>query len=60
MLEIARTWQEQGYVPRRTVLFAAWDAEEMGLVGSVYYVNHPRYLLQDTVAVLKPGYGWGR
>lgn len=52
ILEIARTWQEQGFVPRRTVLFAAWDAEEMGLVGSVYYVNHPRYLRQDTVAVL--------
>jgi hypothetical protein len=29
MLEIAKRWHEQGYVPRRTVLFAAWDAEEM-------------------------------
>ncbi len=52
MLEIARIWQEEGFVPRRTVLFAAWDAEEMGLVGSVYYVNHPRYLLPNTVAML--------
>ncbi|MFZ0547837.1 MAG: M20/M25/M40 family metallo-hydrolase, partial [Candidatus Promineifilaceae bacterium] len=52
MLEIARSWHEQGYVPRRTVVFAAWDAEEMGLLGSLYYVNHPRYQLENTVAVL--------
>ena len=43
LLEIARAWQEQGYVPRHTVLFAAWDAEEMGLLGSTFYVEHPRY-----------------
>jgi len=52
VLEIARSWQEQGYVPRRTVLFAAWDAEEMGLLGSQYYVGHPRYPLTRTVAML--------
>jgi uncharacterized protein len=53
LLEIAHTWAAQGYVPRRTVLFAAWDAEEMGLLGSRYYVGHPRYPLDDTVGMLQ-------
>jgi len=53
LLEIARTWAAQGYVPRRTVLFAAWDAEEMGLLGSRYYVDHPRYPLDDTLGMLQ-------
>jgi uncharacterized protein len=53
LLELARTWHEQGYVPRQTVLFAAWDAEEEGLLGSTHYVLHPRYLLQDTVAMIQ-------
>ncbi|MCH7663479.1 MAG: M20/M25/M40 family metallo-hydrolase, partial [Chloroflexi bacterium] len=52
ILELARTWQEQGYVPSRTVVFAAWDAEEFGLVGSRYYVEHPRYPLDQTVYYL--------
>ncbi len=53
LLEIAQQWQEQGYVPRRTVLFAAWDGEEIGLNGSTYYVEHPRYPLSDTVSMLQ-------
>ena len=53
LLEIARGWQEAGYVPRRTVLFAAWDAEELGLLGSIHYVRHPQYLPQDVVAMLQ-------
>ncbi|MBC7251884.1 MAG: M20/M25/M40 family metallo-hydrolase, partial [Anaerolineae bacterium] len=53
LLEVARLWQEQGYVPQRTVLFAAWDAEEQGLLGSIYYVEHPPYPLDNTVAMLQ-------
>lgn len=53
MLEIARTWQEQGYVPRRTVVFAAWDGEELGLLGSSHYVAHPSYPLEDVVAMIQ-------
>jgi Zn-dependent M28 family amino/carboxypeptidase len=53
LLEIARQWQEQGYVPKRTVLFAAWDAEEIGLNGSVFYVQHPAYPLSSTVGMLQ-------
>ncbi len=52
MLELARTWQEAGFVPRRTVLFAAWDAEEIGLLGSRHYVGQPQYPLEKTVGVI--------
>jgi len=41
-----------GRRPRRTVLFAAWDAEERGLLGAWYYTEHPLRPLKDTVAVL--------
>ncbi|MEJ2707957.1 MAG: M20/M25/M40 family metallo-hydrolase [Anaerolineales bacterium] len=53
LLAIARSWKEQGYVPRRTVVFAAWDAEELGLLGSTYYVEHPSYPLENTVAMIQ-------
>ena len=52
MLEIARTWHEAGFVPQRTVLFTAWDAEEIGLLGSRYYVEQPQYPLDKTVGVI--------
>jgi Zn-dependent M28 family amino/carboxypeptidase len=53
MLEIARLWHERGYRPRRTVLFAAWNAEEKGLLGSAYYVAHPALPLVQTRAMLQ-------
>jgi hypothetical protein len=37
---------------RRSVVIALWDAEEDGLVGSQYYVQHPLVPLADTVAYL--------
>ncbi|MGD8605620.1 MAG: M28 family peptidase, partial [Anaerolineales bacterium] len=53
MLEIARLWADQGYCPDRSVLFAAWDAEEQWLVGSTHYVNeHPVFPLDQTIAYL--------
>jgi hypothetical protein len=36
----------------RTTLFASFDAEEQGLVGSRYYVNHPLWPLERTAANL--------
>jgi hypothetical protein len=53
MLEIARLWHEAGYQPRRSVLFAAWNAAEMGSLGSSYYVAHPAYPLRDTVDLIQ-------
>jgi aminopeptidase YwaD len=62
LLEIARTWHEQGYHPRRTILFAAWNAAELGWLGSEHYVAHPTYPLAQTRAVIqldKVGQGRG-
>jgi hypothetical protein len=41
ILEVAAALQAAGYRPRRTVLFAWWDAEEKGLVGSRHFAAHP-------------------
>jgi hypothetical protein len=43
---------KEGRRPRRTVLFAAWDAEERPELGAWYYTRHPRFPLKSTVAVL--------
>ena len=52
MLEIARLWRDQGVRPARTVVFAAWDGEEQGLLGSHHYVEHPALPISKTVAAL--------
>lgn len=57
MLEVAkiltdRFRQQPDETPRRSVLFMAFSAEELGLIGSEYYVNHPRFELDKTVAML--------
>lgn len=43
---------KKGDRPRRTVLFAAWDAEERLMLGSWFYTLRPRFSLPHTVAVL--------
>lgn len=43
---------EDGKRPRRSVIFAVWDAEERGLLGAWYYTHHPLLPLQSTVANL--------
>jgi Zn-dependent M28 family amino/carboxypeptidase len=52
VLEIARLWQAQDFRPARSVLFAAWDGEEQGLLGSRHYVENSTYPLTRTVAML--------
>ena len=55
LLEIAEAYAlaaERGEGPRRTVMFAAWDAEERGLLGAWYYTEAPIFPLGATVAVL--------
>ena len=39
MLELARAAMESGLKPARTLMFAAYNAEELGLLGSCYYVK---------------------
>jgi hypothetical protein len=50
LLGLARTAATGSY--RRTILFAAFGAEEVGLVGSGTYVARPAWPLERTVAVL--------
>lgn len=51
VLEIARAFA-RGPRPARTVVFAAWTAEEKGLLGAEYYAAHPVYPLAKTAGVI--------
>ncbi len=52
MLELAQLWVESGIEPARTMVFAGFNAEELGLIGSMYYVIDPVFALEDTVAMI--------
>ena len=49
LLEIARVANAQPH-PERSFVFAAWTAEEKGLLGSEYYAANPLFPLERTVA----------
>jgi Zn-dependent M28 family amino/carboxypeptidase len=49
VLEIARAFKA-GPRPDRTLLFAAWTAEERGLLGSEYFASNPIYSPEKMVA----------
>jgi len=51
VIELARGFAS-GKRPQRTLVFAAWTAEEAGLLGSETYAAHPLYPLEKTVANL--------
>ncbi len=38
--------------PKRSLIFMAFSGEELGLLGSAYYTNHPIIPLEKTVAML--------
>ena len=40
VLQILRAFIVNGEKPERTVIFALWDGEERGLLGSTYFVNN--------------------
>src|SRR5204862_1648606 len=41
MLETIEAFARSGLKTRRTILFAFWDGEERGLIGSRFWVSHP-------------------
>jgi N-acetylated-alpha-linked acidic dipeptidase len=54
LLETARAFSQlkaTGWQPRRTLLFALWDAEEFGLIGSTEWVEQHRDELQRKAMV---------
>lgn len=67
LLEEARAFGElakQGWKPKRTIIFCAWDGEEPGLLGSTEWVEaHQEDLLRHAVAYFNSdendrGYWW--
>ncbi len=53
VLELAEAFQKNPAKPARSVLFAAWGAEEVGLLGSKYYISHPLLPLNQTIAQIQ-------
>jgi Zn-dependent M28 family amino/carboxypeptidase len=52
VLELARLFSSQKPKPKRTIVFMAFGGEEVGLLGSNYYVSHPLLPLANTVAMI--------
>ena len=51
---------KQGWRPQRTVVYAAWDGEEQGLLGSTEWVEHHEAELRDKAVVYINTDGNGR
>lgn len=47
MMELARTLHDLKSPLRKTIVFVAFSAEEMGLLGSSWYVAHPAFPLKN-------------
>ncbi len=52
VLQLAKAFTILAEPPKRSILFAAWDAEEKGLFGSKYWVAHPTVPLERVVAAV--------
>lgn len=52
LLELAREFSSRQRRARRGVLFAAFAGEEIGLLGSSYWVNHPTRPLAKAIAMV--------
>ncbi len=53
MMELARSVVASGLKPARTLMFASYNAEELGLIGSCYYVNQqPLYPIANTKVMI--------
>jgi hypothetical protein len=51
MLELARQYAKEKK-NKRTLIFIGFGAEEVGLIGSKFYVNNPLFPLEKTVAMM--------
>jgi hypothetical protein len=52
LLEMAQYLSSRASTLRRSVLFAAFSGEEIGLLGSDYYVKHPLVPLASTIGMI--------
>ncbi len=51
VIELAR-WFSKQPKPQRGILFLTFAGEELGLLGSSYYVNHPLLPIKDDIAMI--------
>ncbi|MCK9204451.1 MAG: M20/M25/M40 family metallo-hydrolase [Bacteroidales bacterium] len=51
VLELARYFASTGEKPKRSMIFVAFTGEEMGLIGSKYFVGHPPIELKKIKAM---------
>ena len=58
VLELAKAFTILSVGPKRSILFAAWDAEEKGLLGSKHWVAHPTVPLGTRGGGHQSGHGW--
>ncbi|MDF1744961.1 MAG: M20/M25/M40 family metallo-hydrolase [Gimesia sp.] len=52
LLEVIAAISQHKEVPRRSLMFVFWDAEEMGLLGSKHWVNYPNIPLNQIAIYL--------
>ncbi|WP_418895966.1 M28 family metallopeptidase [Shewanella psychromarinicola] len=52
VLQLARHFKEQSKAPKRSILFAAFTAEETGLIGAQYFAANPPVPTKQLVAFL--------
>jgi Peptidase family M28 len=50
VIEIASAFAKMKHRPKRSIVFIAFCGEELGALGSLYYIEHPLFPLKETVA----------
>lgn len=53
LLAVARAVAANPAKPKRSIMFIAVCGEEMGLIGSAWYVDHPIFPIEDTICELQ-------
>jgi Zn-dependent M28 family amino/carboxypeptidase len=53
LLELAEAFRGNPVKPRRSVVLAAWGAEEVGLLGSKYFAQNPLVPLRKIIAMIQ-------
>lgn len=52
VLELADVFSHSPQRPRRSIVFVCFAGEELGLLGSAYFANHPPFPIKQTVAMI--------
>ena len=52
LLELEQAFASHAKELKRTLVFTAFSGEELGTLGSSYYVNHPFFPLEKTIAMV--------